>query len=479
MKYVAIVVLLLALVFFAANYSSPVREREWQHQVYNTETEDTSLSIAAESFSSHLPVVCIDTNGQVIPGRPDEKEHISNIADSFIQADIRIMEKEGVLHTLGSTPDLESVADIRIRGNSSRTFDKVGYLIRFKDGSGSEANHPVMGMEADSTWVLHGPFLDKTLMRNYMWYNLSGEMMEWAPDVRYCEVFIDDIYQGIYVMTEHIDVGEGRIEVTKYKKNTPVSSYIICMDRRNVNHTQTLEHFTNYTKRMSQEIEIKYPGEKNITPQLTEYINRDFSEFEKALYSYDYDSARFGYETLIDVNSFVDYFIINEISQNTDAGMFSTYLYKDVGGKLKLAVWDFNNCCDNYVDGQIPLEGYFLPYRTWYVMLMKDEKFVGRIIERYQEVRNSIFSDKAIHERIQEQREYLGCAVDRNFRVWGYTFESEHNLLRGDREREINSYEEAIEQYETRLINRLYWLDEHIEDLQFYSHESKNKKYNH
>lgn len=478
-KYAVITVFLLILVMLAAAYRSPLRQREQQHLVYNTEIEDTSVSIEAESFSSRLPVVVIDTRGQTIPGKPEEKQQVRDVPDTFIQADISIMEKEGRLHTLKDTPDVKSKADIRVRGNSSRNFDKLGYLVKFKDEQGNQTKHPVMGMEAESTWVLHGPYLDKTLMRNYMWYNLSGQIMEWAPDVRYCEVFINGTYQGVYVMTEHIDVGEGRIEVTEYKKNTAVSSYLICVDRENANEVDYLDNFTKYTRRMANSIEVKYPGSTKITPELMEYISRDFSKFEKSLYSFDYDSSRYGYGNYIDTNNFADYFIINEVSQNTDAGIFSTYFYKDVGGKLKMAVWDFNNCCDNYEEEQRQMKGFHLQNRTWFFMLMKDEDFVEKIIDRYQELRRSILRDDAIRETIQQQRDYLGSAVERNFQVWGYSFEPEHDLLAGGADRAIGSYEEAVYQYENRLISRMNWMDKHIEDLRFYSHESKNKKFNH
>ena len=133
-----------------------------------------------------------------------------------------------------------------------------------------------MGMERDSTWVLHGPYLDKTLMRNYMWYNLSGQIMEWAPDVRFCEVFINQEYQGVYVMTEQISVGEGRIEVSKYDGKAGVSSYIVCADRESINDVQYLDNFTSYAKRINGRLEIKYPGTSKLTPELTEYIGRDF-----------------------------------------------------------------------------------------------------------------------------------------------------------------------------------------------------------
>lgn len=416
--------------------------------------------------------------GGVIPGRPEQGQHVKDIENSFIQADMRIYDREGELNKLSSQPVLESKINIRVRGNSSRTFDKVGYLFKFTDDAGMERKLEVMGMEKDSTWVLHGPYLDKTLMRNYMWYNLAGQIMEWAPDVRYCEVFLDHEYQGLYVMAEQISMGEGRIEMTKYDGKSNISSYIVCADRESVNDVQYLDNFTSYALRINGKLEVKYPGASRITPELTEYISRDFSRFEKALYSFDYDTARYGYQNYIDVDSFVDYFIINEVTQNTDAGLYSTYFYKDVSGKLKMCVWDFNNCCDNYIEDQTPMAGFFMQNRPWYFMLCKDEAFMEKVITRYHQLRKGILSEEAVESYIAGVQSYLGPAIERNFEKWGYSFLPEKDLLYED-ERKIGSYEAAVEQYETRLVRRMRWMDEHIEDLRSYSHESINKKFNH
>ena len=423
-------------------------------------------------------MVSIETGGVVIPGRPEQGQHVKDIENSFIQADMRIYDREGELNKLSSQPVLESKINIRVRGNSSRTFDKVGYLFKFTDDAGMERKLEVMGMEKDSTWVLHGPYLDKTLMRNYMWYNLAGQIMEWAPDVRYCEVFLDHEYQGLYVMAEQISMGEGRIEMTKYDGKSNISSYIVCADRESVNDVQYLDNFTSYALRINGKLEVKYPGASRITPELTEYISRDFSRFEKALYSFDYDTARYGYQNYIDVDSFVDYFIINEVTQNTDAGLYSTYFYKDVSGKLKMCVWDFNNCCDNYIEDQTPMAGFFMQNRPWYFMLCKDEAFMEKVITRYHQLRKGILSEEAVESYIAGVQSYLGPAIERNFEKWGYSFLPEKDLLYED-ERKIGSYEAAVEQYETRLVRRMRWMDEHIEDLRSYSHESINKKFNH
>ena len=357
--YVILVAALLVSVLFIAEYTEPKRVRSQQHLSYNTGLADTNLSIDAKSFSSKLPVVNIDTGGQVIPGKPEKGQHVSEIENTFITAGIEIFDREEQLHTLADEPDLVSDTLIRVRGNSSRHFDKNSYLIKLVDHKGNNQAKEVMGMEKGSSWVLHGPFLDKTLIRNYMWYNLAGQIMSWAPDVRFCEVFIDDQYQGLYVMLEQIDVGEGRIDISEYDKRAQVTSYIVCMDRLSVNNTAILDNFTSYSFRLYSNGEVKYPGEKWVTPKLLDYISKDFSAFEKALYSYDYDSKRYGYKKYIVVSSFVDYFIINEVTKNLDAATYSTYLYKDVAGKLNFAVWDFNNSCDNYEEIISTADGFF------------------------------------------------------------------------------------------------------------------------
>lgn len=476
--YIGLVVLLLLAALLLSRHIDPQKQRYQQHLSYNTQVEDTSLSIEEDTFSSHLPVVSIETDGAVIPGRPEPGQHIKEIENSYIQADMQIYDREGELNTLSSQPVLESKINIRVRGNSSRTFDKVGYLFKFTDDMGSERNLEVMGMEKDSTWVLHAPYLDKTLMRNYMWYNLAGQIMEWAPDVRYCEVFLNHEYQGLYVMVEQISMGEGRIEMTKYDGKSNISSYIVCADRESVNDVQYLDNFTSYAMRISGKLEVKYPGASRITPELTEFISRDFSKFEKALYSFDYDTVKNGYQNYIDVDNFVDYFIINEVTQNTDAGLYSTYFYKDISGKLKMCVWDFNNCCDNYIEDQTPMAGFFMQNRPWYFMLCKDEAFMEKVITRYHQLRKGILSEETVESYIDGVKNYLGLAIERNYEKWGYSFLPENDLLQED-ERKIGSYEAAVEQYETRLIRRMRWMDEHIEDLRSYSHESINKKFNH
>lgn len=88
-------------------------------------------------------------------------------------------------------------------------FDKKGYLLRTtKDDGITNRDVEMLGMDAHHEWALHGPYLDKTLIRNYMWYNIAGEIMDYAPNARFCEVIINGEYQGLYLMVETITSGE-------------------------------------------------------------------------------------------------------------------------------------------------------------------------------------------------------------------------------------------------------------------------------
>ena len=333
-----------------------------------------------------------------------------------------------------------------------------------------------MGMAAHSEWILHGPFLDKSLIRNYMWYNIGGEIMSYTPNVRFCELFLNGKYEGVYVMTETITAGKNgaRLQLSVDKKDNTFSGYLLRMDRKSEDE---IKNFTKYVRRMPSErgINIEYPGAKNITPELTAQITKDFSAFEKSLYSYDFDSDEFGFKKTIDIDSFVDYFIINEFTCNNDAGGFSTYIYKDKDGKYRMCIWDFNNACDNYQETAMKLDDFHLIGCLWFWMLVKNDDFTHRIIDRYKTLRQGVLSDEYLNRYIDDTLAYLGDAVDRNFERWGDSFHNDELLT--PKERNLHSHEEAVAQLKSFISTRAAFLDENIDVLAQYSAESRVKKF--
>ena len=114
---------------------------------------------------------------------------------------------------------------------------------------------------------------------------------------------------------------------------------------------------------------------------------------------------------------------------------------------------------------------------TWFYMMMKDENFVERIIERYWELRETFLSEEYLSQYIDQTIEYLGPAIGRNFEVWGYSFE-EYRPLAPD-SRNPDDYADAVDQLKDFCRDRGYWMDENIDTLLQFCHPSKNKRFNH
>ena len=176
------------------------------------------------------------------------------------------------------------------------------------------------------------------------------------------------------------------------------------------------------------------------------------------------------------MESFADYFILNEITQNYDAGWLSTYLYKDVGGKYKMVIWDFNSACDNYQERWIESDLFQMESTLWQQMLFRDEDYCLYVIDRYRYLRKNFLSDEYLMNYIDDTVAYLGPAVERNFEIWGYSFQI--SMLEPEERNPIN-FEDAVSDMKAFLQQRGAWMDENIEVVQQYGHPSAVKKYNH
>ncbi len=469
----------------------------------------SSAAIDAEHFTSHLPVVSIATGGQDLPGRPiyENGEHVfdeQGTAQDVLAADgMPTIAVEFSLYNNGGSnddtinrnanrlsdkPEFTTHAEMRIRGHSSSSFEKPSYRVTFTQEDRVTTNpQDVLSMGVEEDWVLHGPYLDKSLMRNYIALNIFGELLPFTPDVRFVELFIDDTYQGLYVFMETIKHDVNRVNIQTADPNSTETSFLVTRDWFDNMDANQLRDFIDLTYRTtSTGTEIAYPNELTLTGAQREWIEDYLNEVEKVLYSYDYDTPDFGYWKHLDTDSFVDYVLVNEISLNEDAGKFSTWLYQDLGGKLKAGPpWDFNNAFDNGFEQSVLNTNFVMLGKPLFSMLFRDEQFTEKIIRRYRELREGLLADDRILDYVDSVVEYLGPAVERNYAVWGYTLDPEIvPALDSDQRltpvyRNPASFEEAIGDLKGALTTRMKWLDEHIETLRQYSHESAVKEYNH
>lgn len=482
----AVLMLLTVLLTSAWSDEGPANR---VHQHLTARQPDAGCDCDGSELCTHLPLVLIDTGGQEIPGKvtgqtDDFGETINTLAADgrdVIDVSFVIVDNQTRNNHPSDEATLTTTAQIRVRGHSSRLFEKSPYQLDFVDENGEAAPAAVMGMPAHSEWVLYGPYLDKSLVRNYMWYNIAGEVMEWAPNVRYCELILNGEYRGLYLMVETITDGEDcRLNLSTTEQNVKTTGYLLRGDRTTQEDLGGQRDIYTYLERMltlRTDILIKYPGRSSLTQELRQEIELDYAAFEKALYSYDYDTDDYGYWNYIDVDNFVDYFLINEFSLNVDAGRYSTYIYKDLSGKFKLAVWDFNNACDNFPTDPLTPDQINMVSHTWYFMLCKSEDFVERLLDRYDELRASVLNETYLLNYIDETLAYLGPAVERNNQRWNDAMTQWEPLT--PVERNLHSHEEAVDQLKEWLYERGIWLDENIHTIRQNCHPSRTKVYDH
>lgn len=484
--FAAVLMLLTVLLTSAWSDEGPANR---VHQHLTARQPDAGCDCDGSELCTHLPLVLIDTGGQEIPGKvtgqtDDFGETINTLAADgrdVIDVSFVVVDNQTRNNHPSDEATLTTTAQIRVRGHSSRLFEKSPYQLDFVDEDGEAAPAAVMGMLAHSEWVLYGPYLDKSLVRNYMWYNIAGEVMEWAPNVRYCELILNGEYRGLYLMVETITDGEDcRLNLSTTEQNVKTTGYLLRGDRTTQEDLGGQRDIYTYLERMltlRTDILIKYPGRSSLTQELRQEIELDYAAFEKALYSYDYDTDDYGYWNYIDVDNFVDYFLINEFSLNVDAGRYSTYIYKDLSGKFKLAVWDFNNACDNFPTDPLTPDQINMVSHTWYFMLCKSEDFVERLLDRYDELRASVLNETYLLNYIDETLAYLGPAVERNNQRWNDAMTQWEPLT--PEERNLHSHEEAVYQLKEWLYERGIWLDENIHTIRQNCHPSRTKVYDH
>lgn len=416
-----------------------------------------------EKFSSHLPLVILDMNGKEPPITTvlleEETRYVTlDDVEPYISGRLQIIDNESGVNRVTDAPDVESVIDIKRRGNNSMMYDKPQYLVKLLTESGQNNDLDLLGMGAEHEWVLNGSMADKSMMRNYMAYRLSHEIRDFAPDSHYCEVLIKTkdgyAYQGVYLLIENVRQGKNRVDIAEFSPSQPYNSFLVRRDRYDEKDDRLLEIDVpqgSIVPHASYFYYI-YPNRYDITPEHKAYIESVLTKVETILYSDDPNI--FGqYPDYLDVDNFVDYFVINEFFGSYDAGQYSTYLYQDVGGKLKIGpVWDFDGSVDQARATAMDVKVTAMQTKPWFEMLSRDLTFLKKVERRYIRLRQTVLSEENVIGMIDTLEAYLGGAQEREWMRWDEVYtkpgifalqnsvDSEGNVL----VRETSKYEQEI-----------------------------------
>jgi hypothetical protein len=386
-------------------------------------------SHVSAGFSSHLPIVLIDTGGRSVPVHQvfdEAKGYMVPIpgVEALVPCNLYIYDSGGY-NRFTDEPTLRTRANIKRRGNSSHDFEKAQYKLNLLKADGAENPLPLLGMEAEDEWVLNGNMLDKSLLRNYMAFTVAAEVLPYTPDVRYCEVLLRDgdklRYEGVYLMIESVKQGPGRVALSEEPPRGGEHSYLLRRDRYDPQNTMLRTYATE--KGLSAGyLGLLYPKKGKLEAATLRYVEADVSALERVLYADDIN-VFLRYKEYIDVDSFVNYCVLNEFFSNYDAGFNSTYFYKDFGGKLCAGpVWDYDGILDNYKPETIDPDSAAFAGAPWFDRLIRDREFVERVLARYEALRRGPLSPRRMDALPHEIARYLGPAQQRDWRRWKHIY---------------------------------------------------------
>lgn len=424
--------------------------------------------------TSNLPIVIINTNGVPI------------VDDPKIDATMGIIYNgEGVMNDVNSAPNhYNGNIGIELRGNYSQGLPQKPYKLETRDADGEELNVSLLGMPEEHDWCLIANYNDKVFVRNTLAYSLFKDMGNYAVRSHYCEVVLNGEYQGVYMLMESIKRDNDRVDIAKLEDDENsgldlTGGYIIKSDYWTDEDSWLLNHHPIDHPDFDVHLVYEYPKPEDITAEQKTYIQTFINDFETALYGEQFADPQNGYAKYIDTDTFIDYFIINELARNTDGFRKSCFFHKDKDeseteiSKLKAGpVWDFDWAWKNIPGCSIfeATDGSGWSYEVndcwpdvnspgWYVRLMQDPAFQNRLRCRWEYFRSSFLSNESLTAFIDEKAEYLNEAQDRHFDKWGNLG---INTGTPEVEQDPATFEAQIAQFKNWINLRLAWLDENI-----------------
>jgi hypothetical protein len=336
---------------------------------------------------------------------------------------------------------IEMPLQIKGRGNYSWSFPQKTYGLKLDDAA------PLLGMNAGKKWVLITTYSDKTLLRNFIGLNLASNIfgMEYAVQTRYVDLYVNGKYNGLYVLSQNITLGNGQVdadalfEIEAQYRHGDCSNCIICPSGTHIIFSEPIDEAAT-----------------------TEEHDALMSKYRQLIVKADVAITTKGmkeYSRFIDVDSFVDWYIVNELLKNYDSGFTtSCYMYvKD--GKLHMGpCWDYDTCMGNQNAATCMYpEGYHVAtsgYSPWYQTLTQEKDFKQAIHDRW----SQLYDDGKIAEWMQfidDQAKTISESQKLDKKKWPQKLKQTD--LRGHLS--LFTYDEELDYLKNWLNTRIAWLN--------------------
>lgn len=344
----------------------------------------TTYTVRLMNFTG-LPVIRITTAG----GAPIVSE------DDYINGHVTI---DGA----GTYPNFDGDMTIKGHGNSTWFLPKKPYHMKFSSKTA------LFNENANKDWILLANYLDASMLRNEVsLYMGTVSDLDWTPHSHFAELFLNNVYEGTYEVAESVDQSSTKVNITN-------NGYLVVIEPLNEVDSGDVWFTTAQTGLL---FDIKNP---NVVPNDVQYtfIQSYLNATESALFGANFTDTAIGYRHYLDVPSFVDWYLINEITKNNDAIFYaSCYMNMVPGGKLKMGpIWDFDIALGNvsYNNNFDPI-GLWVSQSSWMARLFQDTFFVHQVQQRF-----NYFNSRVNNflQNIDSNASQLSLSVAANNNVW-------------------------------------------------------------
>lgn len=385
------------------------------------------------SFSSDLPIVVFHNMGAGAVAYTD---------DQFMT--MEVFDTKNGRSSLLNPPDLVTQGYFHRRGQATFYNPKANLRVETENAYGDDLNVELLGLPSESDWVFYGiDEFDKVLMHNPLTLDLYREMGHYSSHTRYLEVFLKDDsgqpgpitsadYNGLYVLEEKIKIGKNRVDIDKLQPENATEpsitgGYLLSIDKGNPTAGDTLGN--TWVWYLDPDF-----TETGTAAQRT-YIQNYFNDFYNALTGPNWTDPNLGYRGYIDLNTWIDYHMHQTFVFNVDMLRISTYFYKPRGEKIVQGpLWDFDRAFADSDDdrgfnprrwrsaggdgGTDPFNAGNTFNNPWYSVMFTDPDFWQAWIDRYQGLRNTVYSLTNLMARIDFYGNQVREATAREYGRW-------------------------------------------------------------
>jgi hypothetical protein len=349
----------------------------------------------ASELRSKLPLVVIRTP-RAIPNDPK------------VNARMRVIHRPGRrANSVSDRPNgYAGRIGIELRGHSSQMFPKKSYGLELRGRSGEGRDAGLLGMPEDDDWALTANYSDKSLMRNALAYKAARQLTgRYAPHTRHVELVLNGNYRGVYLLTQQVELGDGRVEAEDGWMLELVFGYQATGER----------HFKS--PRTGRPLLFTDPDDPNRGERRA--IRRDVARFERALYGKRFRHPKRGWRAHADPAALRDYVLLQELFGNQDAFHASTFFHRPPGGRIVFGpLWDYDIAMGNTTMTRFRTPTRWnLRARPYIGRLWQDTRFRHGLAARWRELTADGLR-KQVRRMIAGNARQLGAPQVRNFRRW-------------------------------------------------------------